>query len=147
MSVSIGDVVKGKVTGIQSFGAFVAIEGENTQGLVHISEVSTSYVKDVNDILKVGQEVEVKVINVDTEKNKISLSIKALLPAPEKTERPERKERSNFRKDGAKKPAGEKSDRPRRSDRRNAAPSISYQDPEEAGFNSLGDKLNAALNK
>ena len=84
MSVEVNSVLKGKVTGIQSFGAFVALEGEDTQGLIHISEVSNTYVKDINDFLTVGQEVEVKVIKVDTEKNKISLSIRALLePAVE----------------------------------------------------------------
>lgn len=83
MSVEVGQVVKGKVTGIQSFGAFVALDGENTQGLVHISEISNTYVKDINDFLKVGQEVEVKVIKVDEASHKISLSIRALLPNPE----------------------------------------------------------------
>ena len=83
MSVEVNSVLKGKVTGIQSFGAFVALEGEDTQGLIHISEVSNTYVKDINDFLTVGQEVEVKVIKVDTEKNKISLSIRALMPDPE----------------------------------------------------------------
>ncbi len=140
MSVAVGDVVKGKVTGIQSFGAFVSLEGESTQGLIHISEVSNTYVKDVNEFLTVGQEVEVKVIKVDSEKNKISLSIRALMPAPEK---PERKERRENRDASAKRPAG---DRPARRDgKRGSAPSISYKDPEENGFNSLGDKLSAAL--
>ena len=87
MSVETGAVLKGKVTGIQAFGAFVALEGENTQGLIHISEVSNTYVKDINDFLQVGQEVEVKVINVDPANNKISLSIRALLePEAEITE-------------------------------------------------------------
>ncbi len=144
MSVAVGDVVKGKVTGIQSFGAFVSLEGESTQGLIHISEVSNTYVKDVNEFLTVGQEVEVKVIKVDTEKNKISLSIRALMPAPEKPERKERRENRENREGAPRRPAG---DRPARRDgKRGAAPSISYKDPEETGFNSLGDKLNAALN-
>ena len=92
MSVEVGAVLNGKVTGIQSFGAFVALEGQETQGLIHISEVSNTYVKDINDFLTVGQEVQVKVIKVDTEKNKISLSIRALMPDPEGNKN--RKERS-----------------------------------------------------
>lgn len=83
MSVEVGQVLKGKVTGIQSFGAFVALDGENTQGLVHISEVSNTYVKDIHDFLTVGQEVEVKVIKVDEASHRISLSMRALMPNPE----------------------------------------------------------------
>ncbi len=148
MSVAVGDVVKGKVTGIQSFGAFVAIEGESTQGLVHISEVSNKFVKDINEYLTVGQEVEVKVINIDTAKNKISLSIRATMPEAEKPERRERKENRPERAPRANNgERGERSERPRRNDRRSSAPSISYKDEDEAGFNSLGDKLNAALKK
>jgi general stress protein 13 len=87
MSVEVGQVLKGKVTGIQSFGAFVALEGEaGTQGLVHISEVSNTYVKDINEFLTVGQEVEVKVIKLDEASKKISLSIRALLPSEKEPE-------------------------------------------------------------
>ena len=99
MRVEVGAVLNGKVTGIQSFGAFVALEGQETQGLIHISEVSNTYVKDINDFLTVGQDVQVKVIKVDTEKNKISLSIRALMPNPEgdkaKKERTDRAPRSD----------------------------------------------------
>lgn len=79
----VGDIVKGKVTGIKPFGAFVAID-EQHQGLVHISEVSHSYVKDINDFLKVGDEVEVKVLSIDEDAGKISLSIRKTQPEPEK---------------------------------------------------------------
>lgn len=80
-----GSVVQGKVTGIKPFGAFVALDDE-TQGLVHISEVAHSYVKDINDHLSIGDEVSVKILNI--EDGKISLSIRATEPAPERTERP-----------------------------------------------------------
>ena len=73
MVVEVGSKVQGKVTGITNFGAFVELP-EGVTGLVHISEVADSYVKDVNDHLKVGDQVEVKVIS--EKEGKISLSIK-----------------------------------------------------------------------
>ncbi|MEH7383628.1 S1 domain-containing post-transcriptional regulator GSP13 [Bacillus sp. JJ1533] len=81
--IEVGSVVKGKITGIQPYGAFVALD-ENTQGLVHISEVTHGFVKDINEHLKVGDEVEVKVLSIDEEKGKIGLSIRATQEAPEK---------------------------------------------------------------
>lgn len=81
-----GDVVVGKVTGIQPYGAFVALD-EETQGLVHISEITYGYVKEVSEFLAIGQEVNVKVLEVDEQANKISLSIRATQekpPAPRK---------------------------------------------------------------
>ena len=86
----IGSVVTGKVTGIQPYGAFVALD-ESTQGLVHISEVTHGFVKDINDHLKVGDEVEVKVFSVDEKAGKIGLSIRATEEAPERTEAPAKK--------------------------------------------------------
>jgi len=83
----VGSVVKGKVTGIQAYGAFVALD-ESTQGLVHISEITHGFVKDVNEHLKVGDEVNVKVLSVDEAAGKIGLSIRATEEAPEKVEEP-----------------------------------------------------------
>ena len=80
MTVEIGSKVQGKVTGITNFGAFVELP-EGTTGLVHISEVADSYVKDVNDHLKVGDQVEVKVIS--EKEGKISLSIKKTIDKPQ----------------------------------------------------------------
>ncbi|MGI6588147.1 MAG: S1 RNA-binding domain-containing protein [Peptococcia bacterium] len=74
MSVSVGAIVEGVVTGITNFGAFVELPGGAT-GLVHISEVADTYVKDVKDYLKEKDKIKVKVIHVD-EKGKIGLSIK-----------------------------------------------------------------------
>ena len=82
MSVEVGGVVEGKVTGITKFGAFVDL-ADGKVGLVHISEVADVYVNDINDFLKVGQTVKVKVLNVD-DRGKIGLSIKRL--QPKKTE-------------------------------------------------------------
>ena len=79
--IEIGSILTGKVTGIQPYGAFVALE-ENTQGLVHISEITHGYVKDINDHLKVGDEVKVKVLSVDEGAGKIGLSIRATEEAP-----------------------------------------------------------------
>ena len=90
MSVEVGQVLKGKVTGIQSFGAFVALEGEaGTQGLVHISEVSNVYVKDIHDFLKEHQKVKAKVLSIDA-RGKIALSLKQLEEKPETPAKPVR---------------------------------------------------------
>jgi S1 RNA binding domain protein len=74
MSIEVGSKLQGKVTGINNFGAFVELP-EGKTGLVHISEVADSYVKDINEHLTVGDEVTVKVINVEKD-GKIGLSIK-----------------------------------------------------------------------
>ncbi len=79
----VGSVYTGKVTGLQAYGAFVALD-EETQGLVHISEVTHGFVKDINEHLSIGDEVQVKVLAVDEEKGKISLSIRATQAAPER---------------------------------------------------------------
>jgi small subunit ribosomal protein S1 len=73
-------VVKGTVTSIQKFGAFVDIGG--IEGLIPVAEIDWSHVDQVSDALAPGQEVEVKVISIDWDKDRISLSIKALLPDP-----------------------------------------------------------------
>ncbi len=88
MSVEIGKIVGGKVSGITNFGAFVDL-GDGKTGLVHISEVSNEFVKDIKSVLKEGQEIKVKVVSV--EKNgKIGLSIKQI-------EQKEQKNRQNIR--------------------------------------------------
>ncbi len=76
MSIEVGSEVKGKVTGITNFGAFVELpEGET--GLIHISEVADTYVKDISNYLEEDEEVKVKIINIDDD-GKIGLSIKRL---------------------------------------------------------------------
>jgi small subunit ribosomal protein S1 len=72
----IGDLVHGKVTKLASFGAFVQLQ-DDIDGLVHISQLSEEHVAKVKDILKVGQEVEARVIKVDKAERRIGLSIKA----------------------------------------------------------------------
>ncbi|SIT93343.1 S1 domain-containing RNA-binding protein [Edaphobacillus lindanitolerans] len=88
MSIEVGSKVQGKVTGITNFGAFVELPNGKT-GLVHISEVADHYVKDINDLLKVGDTVEVKVMNIGTD-GKIGLSIRKAKPEAERPQRPER---------------------------------------------------------
>ena len=73
MAVEVGAKVSGKVTGITNFGAFVDL-GDGKTGLVHISEISDSYVKDIHDVLTVGDAVTVKVTQIKD--GKIGLSIR-----------------------------------------------------------------------
>lgn len=80
MEFGVGSIVDGKVTGITKFGAFVALP-EGRSGLVHISEIAYSYVNEVSDHLKEGQEVKVKVIGID-QNNRINLSIKKVTEPP-----------------------------------------------------------------
>lgn len=80
MTIELGAKLEGKVTGITHFGAFVDLSGGVT-GLVHISEIADNYVKDVNDHLKIGDVVTVKVINVDKD-GKIGLSIRKAVDKP-----------------------------------------------------------------
>ena len=79
--VEIGQVYHGKVTKITDFGAFVNIL-PNKDGLIHISQIAHERVSDVNEYLTVGQEVDVKVLDIDKQ-NRIKLSMKALVEAPE----------------------------------------------------------------
>ena len=74
---AVGSVVKGKVSKIASFGAFVELE-EGVDGLVHISQISDQRVEKVQDVLKVGQEVEARVVKVDRGERRIGLSIRAM---------------------------------------------------------------------
>jgi small subunit ribosomal protein S1 len=75
-------IVKGKVSRLESYGAFIDI-GAEKPGMVHVSEMSHDYVKSPSEVLKVGEEIEAKVLDVDRRKKQIRLSIKAILPEPE----------------------------------------------------------------
>ena len=85
MELGVGAIVDGKVTGITKFGAFVALP-EGKSGLVHISEIAYSYVNEVSDHLREGQEVKVKIISID-QANRINLSIKQVEPPPQRAPR------------------------------------------------------------
>ena len=94
MELEVGSIVDGKVTRLAAFGAFVALEGGKT-GMIHISEVSAGFVRDLHDYLTEGQTVRVKVIKND-ENRRISLSMKqvpvesAIKAPPVEYTRPER---------------------------------------------------------
>lgn len=141
MGIEVGSVLEGKVTGIKSFGAFVALpEGKN--GLVHISEVSNAYVEDINTVLKEGEAVKVKVLSI-AEDGKIALSIKRLLP---REPRPDQRERGNsnrgdhgdhgnYRGNGGQRPNGQ------RRAPRNDAPRVwqpkKVETPENMSFEDM----------
>ena len=91
MQLTVGQIVEGKVTGITNFGVFVDL-GEGKSGLVHISEVSRTYVEDIKQVIKIGDVVKMKVLNI-WEDGKISLSIKKALEPEKKGERPARFEK------------------------------------------------------
>src|SRR5699024_7808511 len=74
MSLEVGNKVEGKITGLAKFGAFIDL-GNNKTGLVHISEVSDKFVEDINEELKVGEIVTVKVLTIDND-GKIALSMR-----------------------------------------------------------------------
>lgn len=78
--LSVGDVVGGKVARMTNFGAFIDLGG--VDGLVHVSEISHERVSQPSDVLSVGEDVKVKVLGLDPEKERISLSIKATQPGP-----------------------------------------------------------------
>lgn len=86
----VGSIVAGKVVKVTNYGAFVDLEGGGS-GMIHISEVANTYVKDINDYLKVGDEVTVKVIGIN-EAGKISLSIKETMDKGAKQGQGDRKD-------------------------------------------------------
>ncbi|MGN0621211.1 MAG: S1 RNA-binding domain-containing protein [Porcipelethomonas sp.] len=86
MQLEVGKIYEGKVKGIAQYGAFVDIEGSGT-GMVHISEIANSFVKDVKDYLKEGQTVKVKVLSINDD-GKVALSIKKAGENPEEQLRP-----------------------------------------------------------
>lgn len=80
---NVGDVIHGKVVRIVPFGAFVEVE-KGIDGLVHVSQITHERIETPATVLNVGDEVDAKIIAVDTEARKMNLSIKALLPEGEK---------------------------------------------------------------
>lgn len=104
----VGTVITSKVVRVVPFGAFVEIE-PGLDGLVHVSNISHSFLKDINQAIKVGDEIKAKVIEVVPAEKKLTLSIKALLPEPEKKPR---KEAQEVQAEGE-----EKSEKPKRRTR------------------------------
>ena len=89
MQLEVGSILEGKVTGITKFGAFVDL-GSGKSGMVHISEVAPTYVKEITDHVQQGQSVKVKILGI-TPEGKISLSIKKAMPQEETAPRPQRR--------------------------------------------------------
>ena len=114
MSLEVGAILEGEVTGITNFGAFVQLP-EGKIGLVHISEVSNVYVKDVHDFLKEHDKVKVKVLSVD-ERGKVGLSIKQLTPPPAPQPKPQRPQMENKERRGPRQQAAK------------VAPALSFED-------------------
>lgn len=129
MKLETGSILTGKVTGITKFGAFVSV-APGKSGLVHISEIANTYVSDIHEFLSEGQEVTVKIINID-DNGRLNLSIKAALPAPEKKEEPrrERPRNTGYTKPAASAPAQQE-----------AVPSQVYV-PQPSSDASFEDKL------
>ena len=100
MSIEVGAKLQGKVSGITNFGAFIDL-GEGKTGLVHISEISNGFVKDIHDVLTVGDEVTVKVTSVGDD-GKVGLSIRKAQDQPQTEKKPFKRE---FRDNNRSKPA------------------------------------------
>ena len=98
----IGDVIKGKVVRIVSFGAFVEVE-KGVDGLVHVSQISNQWLENPVTALQVGQEIEAKILDINVEKEKMTLSIKALLPEIEKPAKESASDEGKGKKRGTKK--------------------------------------------
>ncbi|MBQ0099357.1 MAG: 4-hydroxy-3-methylbut-2-enyl diphosphate reductase, partial [Firmicutes bacterium] len=94
---NVGDTIKGKVVRIVPFGAFVEVE-KGIDGLVHVSQISNKYIENPVTALQVGQEVDAKIIDINIEKEKMNLSIKALLPDAEPTVKDEGEEKVKGKK-------------------------------------------------
>jgi len=77
MIIKEGSIMRGKVTGIQSYGAFVQLS-EDCNGLIHISELSDGYVKDIQDFVQIGQYVDVKVLKYNSQSRQARLSLKGI---------------------------------------------------------------------
>lgn len=130
MQIEEGTILNGKVTGLTNFGAFVSLEGGKT-GMVHISEVANTYVKDIKEVLSEGQEVRVMVIGVTD--GKISLSIKRI-EAAEAPQKPERHQRD----------AGPSQPRPQQNggrERRSAPPVWNGQKSQPASGNQSFEEM------
>ncbi len=91
--IEVGSIIEGKVIRIKPFGAIVSLP-DNSQGLVHISHISTGFVQNIADHLTVGDVIKVKVLSHDAETGRISLSIKE---ATEQPRRPQKEQYENHR--------------------------------------------------
>ncbi len=94
MQLTVGEIVEGKITAVKDYGVFVDL-GEGKSGMVHISEIAQSYVSDINEFVKIGDLVKLKVLSI-ADDGKISLSIKRAQEPKQGDARPERREKKNY---------------------------------------------------
>ena len=92
MQIEVGSIIEGRVTGITNFGAFIELP-EGKTGMVHISEVASTYVNQIRDFITENQNVKVKVLNI-TPDGKISLSIKKAMEQSEPQRAPQQRQRN-----------------------------------------------------
>lgn len=126
----IGDVVEGTITKTVDFGAFMEIL-PGVEGLIHISQLARRHVANPTEVVKAGDKVEAKIININDQDRKVGLSMKELEPAPAAQPKPER---------------AEKSERVDRAAKENGAPETYSTNPENTGF-SIGDLIGDKLNR
>ncbi|MDD4036009.1 MAG: CvfD/Ygs/GSP13 family RNA-binding post-transcriptional regulator [Bacilli bacterium] len=88
IKLQTGEVVMGSVTGIKSYGIFVNID-ENYNGLIHISEISDDFIRNINDYVNIGETINVRIIGIDGKTNKLKLSIRDLDYKIDKSDREE----------------------------------------------------------
>lgn len=158
MSLETGKIYDGKVRNIAAYGAFVEInaDGKVYVGMVHISEVANTFVKEIKDHLTEGQEVKVKVLSTD-ENGKMSLSIKKASddPAPQRSPRPQgqRNDRNGFQRNSENRGPQRGYNRDNRENREGSAPQDGGSSqppqfrpqqssrPQESGSSSFEDML------
>jgi len=75
MEHKVGDIVKGEVTGIEEYGVFVRLDNEYS-GLIHISEITTGFVSEINNFVKIGEKLFVRILDINPDSKQIKLSIK-----------------------------------------------------------------------
>ena len=137
MSIEVGNILPGKITGITNFGAFVDL-GNRKTGLVHISEVSNSYIKDIQDVLTVGDEVQVKVMEIAGD-GKVSLSIRrASADSSEETV----EEKPKFQKSAPRNQEGQGFKKPYAA---KSAPSFEKKSPSQAKVNDFDAMMSSFL--
>ena len=127
MQLKVGEIVEGTVKSLTKFGAFVALDA-NTTGLVHISEVAHTYVRDLHEYLTEGQTVKVMGIGLDN--GKTNLSIKRTLPAPSKPQfsRPQSRSFNGAQRSAG--PSAERSSAPRQA-------GASASQPQQKSFDDM----------
>lgn len=133
-----GTVLEGTVKRVVDFGAFVEVF-PGVEGLVHVSQISHKHVENPSDVLTAGEKVQVKVLDVNPDKQRLSLSIKALQEAPAREERSSSNNSNNNSGERRSNNGGNR--RGGNNNRRNNAP-MNYSTTEEEGSATLGDLFN-----